>query len=248
MSIVNLLPDDYLLKRLQARANYICIGLFAVVMIGVAAASLVSDRSNRNTKTVLDRVNSDYVEAARQLEEMRKLEATKRQMVAKAGATGALVERVPRSYLLAMLTQALPADTSLLKVELKPGKVLAVTASPKGSKFDAVKKKTEPTAAPQPAGPPVVLEVSGLAATDVDVATFITNLKVSPVLASVDLNYSQDKLLDAGDKDSPKLHVREFKVLLEVRPDVDVIDLIRDAPKSEGLSAAAVEPVEGAQS
>ena len=126
MSTINLIPDDYLQKRLQKRANYLCVALFSVVMVGVATAALVSDRAYRNTQKVLDRVNANYAEAAKQLEQMRTLEASKRQMMGKAIATGILLERIPRSFLLATLTKALPGNASLLKVELKPGETRTI--------------------------------------------------------------------------------------------------------------------------
>ena len=87
------------------------------------------------------------------------------------------------------------------------------------------------------------VEVTGLAATDVQVADFVANLLGNRLLASVDMNYTQDKVLNANKKDLPQYRVREFKVTMELRPNVDVIDLIRTE------NAAAGDPeIQGAES
>jgi len=236
MSTINLLPEDYLQRRWQSRANTLCAMLFAVVMAGVGMAALVSEQSLRNTRQIRDKVNSSYAEAAKMLTEMQKLEATKRQMTALAKSTASLLERVPRSYVLAMVAQALPEHCSLVKVELKPNlKKLVAKASrgPKGSKFEAVKKKQQGPRSTERIQPPMMLVVTGHAATDVQVASFIKNLHGNPLLSSVDYNFSQDKALKSTRPDSPKIRVREFKVTMELRPNVDVIDLLNPDRRSE---------------
>jgi len=243
MSTINLLPDDYLRKQWQSRANMICVALFLVVMAGVGTASLVSDRSTRHTQEVLNRVDADYAEAAKLLTQMRQLEVTKREMISKAKATGALLERVPRSYLLAILARALPEGASLVKVELKAGTAKRQQAAPakETSKFEAAKKKQEKAAdSSEPQVPPMLVEVTGLAATDVQVAGFIANLNSNPLLASVDLDYSQDKTLNDRKSSDAKIRVREFRVTIELRPNVDVMDLPgdkSDSPATKGLQS-----------
>ena len=55
MSIVNLLPDDYVEQQRHSRANRMCLVLFLVVMAGVITAAVVSERSGRHTQEILDR-------------------------------------------------------------------------------------------------------------------------------------------------------------------------------------------------
>jgi len=250
MSTINLLPDDYIRKRWQNRANVLCVALFIVVMAGVGMASLVSENNSRHTREVLDRVNASYSEAAKLLAQMRQLEATKRAMLAKAKATGSLLEKIPRSYLLALVTRSLPKNASLTKVELKPGNARSVRRQRRRrSKFNAVKgksKKGAPVEKPPP--PPMIMEATGLAATDVQVAVFIANLNRSPLWTSVDLDYSQDKILNAHKKDMSNLRVREFKVTMELRPNVDVIDLVGGKSASGTPTASAESTTGGTQS
>ena len=247
MSTINLLPEDYLERRMQKRANTICIVLFLVVMGGIGLAALISDQTSRHTRGVLNRVNASYADAAKLLTQMRQLEASKRQMIAKAKATASLLERVPRSYLLAMVTRALPQEASLIKVELKQGKERKAKKS-KGSKFEAAKNKSKGKAPRRPEMPPMVLEATGLAATDMEVGGFIANLKDNPLLNSVDISYSQDKVLNERKKGKPKIHVREFKVTMELKPNVDVIDLLKKREAIGTAPATQIHADPGAES
>lgn len=228
MSIINLLPEDYVQRRAQQRANVMCIALFVIVMAGVGAAAVVSERNTHNTELVRDQVNAAYDEAARTLHQMQQLEAQKRMMTHKAEATSVLLERVPRSYVLAVITQALPENASLTSFDLVPRRVIKAAAPAAGkTKFAAV------TGAVADNGSVTVVEVTGLAATDVQVARFIANLLRNPLLTSVDLGYSQEKQVD-------KISVREFRVRMELRNGVDVIDLAK-AEKRSTLAAAPAD-------
>src|ERR1039458_9805842 len=108
MGIINLLPQDYIAGRYRRRANWVCSILFAVVMAGVVGAAFVSDQNRRHTLEVSRRVDGDYAEAAKLIAQMQQLELQKALMLTKAGGSSALMERVPRSFLLGMLTNSLP--------------------------------------------------------------------------------------------------------------------------------------------
>ena len=255
MSTINLLPDDYMLRRNQKRANMLCVIMFGVVMAGVAAAALVSEQSVRHTKSVLARVNADYNDASKVLAEVQRLRVTKRHMTTKAKATAALLEKVPRSYVLATVARALPEHSSLLQVDLKPGQVKKAAAATKGTKFDKVKKskakgKKKATAADKAADAarraqaPSILEVTGLAATDVEVANFISTLNDNPLMASVDINYTQDAVIKSAHEGAGELQAREFRVTMKLKPNVDVIDLMEERPAVK----TAGTPTEGDKS
>ena len=224
MSTINLLPDDYLLRKSQRRANILCVVMFAVVMATVGAAAIVSERNTANTEKVRDQVNIAYADAAKTLQEMQQLETQKRTMVHKAEVTGALLEKVPRSYLLAIVTQALPENVSLTSFNLTPQRV---TSTPGKTKFDSITGKSEDQEMV------MTVEVTGMAATDVDVARFIANLLRCQLLSGVDLAFSQEKKL----KDTS---VREFQVRMDIRNGVDVVDLLRTQPEQPAQSAATI--------
>lgn len=239
MSMINLLPEDYIYRRSQRRANMMCIVLFGVVMAGIFGAAIVSEQTLRNTEKVRNHVNADYARAAELLGKMQHLEAEKRQSIRKATATASLLERAPRSYLLATITQAMPEHTSLTELSLKATRKAAAKPKPPTSKFQAVKGLNQQPEAPRTI---MILEVTGLAATDLHVARFIAALLRNPLFQSVELDYSQEKKLRAKNNEQEDLHIREFRVKMELRPDVDVIDLIQpEEGKAGDLAATAVE-------
>ncbi len=211
MSIINLLPEDYMQRRLQRRANLLCVVLFAVIMLGVGGAFAFSERSARNTRDVERRVDASYVDAARLLEQVRQLETQKGQMLRKAELTASLMERVPRSHLLAVVTNALPETACLTDFTLDRKKVVRA-AAPADAKKPA---KGAPLKVDQPV---VFMEISGTAGTDVDVARFMANLARSPLASAVELDYTQEKAAE-------NVTFREFKVRVELRSDVDVMSL-----------------------
>jgi Tfp pilus assembly protein PilN len=211
MSTVNLLPEDFLLNRARKRANVLCFILFGIVMAGVVAAGAVTNQSTRNTQEVGERVNASYAEAAKLIEQVRQLQEQKSILIAKAEQAAALQERVPRSYILGALANACPDHASLLQVRLDT----KMADAEKASKFAAV------SAGQTGKAPPlfVDLQVTGQAGTDVDVARFIAELARNPLLSNVDLSYSDAKEFN-------KSIVREFQLKMEIKPGVDVLDVI----------------------
>ena len=244
MSTINLLPDDYLQQRSQRRVDILCVVLFLVVMAGVGGAALVSERGMHQTMAVRDRVSAEYAEAARQLAQMQQLEMQKRTQSQKAQATAALLEKVPRSFLLASVIAALPEQAALTKMELKPARKVAAARPPATRKGSRSPKKG---AAPkQEVHEPVLeLELVGWAATDVEVARFIANLLSDPLMASVDLGYSQAFTLK-GNKASgqPDMQIREFMLHLTLRGGVDAMDLMEKSPAMASEATTLTEGVE----
>jgi hypothetical protein len=222
MSIINLLPEDFVKRRFQRRANILCLLLLGAVMLGTAAAIMVSRQSLANTRQVLQRVEDDYTEAAKLLTQLQELDAQKQAIIAKAATTQNLQERVPRSYVLAMVTNALPEYGSLLSLNLEAKQVIARGASKRPQGPSAY---VDGAAAPAASGKLVELDIKGLAATDIEVARLIAALARQRIVGSVDLVYSQERVIE-------QVPMREFNVRVELRPGVDVIDPAAEAPAS----------------
>ena len=78
------------------------------------------------------------------------------------------------------------------------------------------------------------MEVTGLAGTDVDVAKFIANMAVNPLVESADLVYSEERLME---DDIP---VRGFQLNIRLKPGADVMEAreaaapaVENTPKAE---------------
>ncbi len=218
MSTINLLPEDYLQRRRQHRGNMICTVLFGVVIVSICAAAVVREQSTRRTREVSDRMSAAYADAAKLIDEVHQLEKQKANMLDKARRSAALMERMPRSYLLAMLTGALPDGASLKSVRM----VIQVVGEGEGdkpkTKAAAAIKAPATSKAPQLA---MALSITGKATTDVQVARFIARLAAHPLTDVVDLSYSKESM-DPHDKGA-----REFQLSVILKPDADVLDAIR---------------------
>lgn len=245
MSTMNLLPEDYIQRRRTRRSNLLCLGLFVLILAGVVTSILLSQRTCNNTQKVLDRVNGEFQEATKLIAQLQELEAQKRTMIQKAETTASLLERVPRSYLLAVVTQSLPQTATISNFELYPKRIIipADRSRIKDAKFAAKAVKDDEMTIVQ-------LQITGLAGTDVDVARFIASLSRHPLSSAVDLIYSQEKPIELKDADgnvTDKQIFREFQVRVDLRSDVDVIDVIKD-PTAQAAIEEPAQTASGARS
>jgi Tfp pilus assembly protein PilN len=236
MSTINLLPGDYVESRVRQRIVGLCMVLFAIEVAGVVGAWFVTERKQTQAVQISHRVDESYAQAAQQIGRLQQLEIQKKTMLRKAEVAEALVERVPRSALLAVLTNALPPAASLTQIKLDTQRKIIMPKPAKSEKSEADKaddKKTKLTSEPRTEGvlapTTVTLEVKGLAATDMEVAKFIANLARCQLVRSVDLGYSQQRSIGAD-------LLREFQVKIELREDADAIHLVAEgaAAKSAG--------------
>ncbi len=231
---LSFLPEDYIQRRVEQRTNLICLTLFAVVLVGVVGAYLVTKGQRVEVLRRQKQISADYAEAAKRLAQLTELRDRKQQLLSKAQITATLIEPVPRSNLLAELINRMPGTLSLSECSLKSKKL----ASPKrvtpqnqsalaNARAAAQQKKQNPEPA-QPAAPRYLVTVNlvGLAPTDIQVAQYMASLARCPLLDEVDLVYSE-----AGQVND--LTMRRFKIVMTLNPNADirVIDpLIADPP------------------
>ncbi len=230
MSIINLLPEDYLAERAKRRATMLFLTLFGLVMIGVTATTFISEGSERTTRTLAANVSAQYDEAAKQIDQMKALQQKHRKLTAKAEDTALLIERVPRSYLLAMVNNSCPEDLTLWKVQIvteqenlkkatqpkKIGKRLT-KKPPKKAKKNKKDKKSEDVKPPRPKIWTKVT-VAGWARDFEDVSRLMEKIRANPTISSVDINYTRDVVRQ-------EKNVCSFSFWARTKPDVDVLDV-----------------------
>jgi Tfp pilus assembly protein PilN len=219
MSAKSFLEDDYLERRLQRRTNTISLTLFFIVMGAVVAAYLVTDRQRLEVKRLGQQVSRDFEEAAKRLEQLDQLHKRKQEMLRKAAVTGVLVERVPRSIVVAEMVNSMPVTVGLTEFEMTT-KVVATGPRPKTAMDKAKqdkKKQEEREAAEEPVLPPTEVEIKlvGLAPTDVEVAQFMTGLGQCKLFKDVNLAFSEESALEGR-------VLRKFRVEMGLRNDVDM--------------------------
>src|SRR5438270_6156178 len=130
---LSFLPEDYLEMKTQRRTNAICASLFTVVALGVGAAFYLTERMVSTVEAEYTEVLHKYAEAAKPIEQFHQMQDKQRRMESQAALSASLLEKVPRSYLLAEITNAMPTNVSLIDFALE-AKIRAnsPTAAPTG--------------------------------------------------------------------------------------------------------------------
>jgi Tfp pilus assembly protein PilN len=225
---LSFLPDDYLDRKQRRRTNAICAVLFCVVIAAIGSAFWVTERSMRDIDQQAAMVDQQYNEAAKRIEQVQELQEKQRTMAHQAELTASLLEKVPRSRVLAAITNGLPPGISLLDFTLDAKIITAAQVAPKTA-FDIRKAEIDGTkglpglATAQPRAYDVSLKATGIAENDGQVSQFITKLNQTmldqtALLKDVNLVFT-DEYKD-GQKDGPKL--RKFQIEMSLNPDANI--------------------------
>lgn len=190
------LPEDYLQKKIAVRTNAICITLFVLVMAGVVGAFFVTDRQRGEVRRLQAEVDESYREAARRIDQLEQLQKDKKLMMQRKKVAEILVERVPRSVILAELTNLMPSALSLLEFDMET-KVLKTAPRPKTAiQREAEKNQKNREKLAQPEMPEVkptelTLSLIGVAPTDLEVSQFLAMLNQHELFQNIYLLYSE---------------------------------------------------------
>jgi Tfp pilus assembly protein PilN len=225
------LPEDYLQKKAERRQLAIGLALFLIVALAMVGAFFVTYRKWSTVMSMQAAVNREWVEQEKKIEQLKVLEAQRDELKARAETTTALLERVQRSTLLAELINRMPAQVTLTDLTLKSKRLLPqVKPQPAASSLAgpqtaasvgarATSAGTTPGApapAPKP-GPPTfefTLELSGLSATDEDVADYHAALVQCPLLDRVEMLFS-------GETTVQEVPMRKFRIEAKIRASAD---------------------------
>lgn len=230
MSIVNLLPEDYRKRRAQQRANLLCIALFTVVMVGVMGAAMVSEQSSEQTREVRQQVDAEFGRAAKLISQLQTLETQRSVLLKKASSTAALMERVPRSYLLGFITNARPEGVWIEKFSLETDVSIGRKAPARRAKARAMQRAHFSPTSPVSS---VTIKLMGGAFTDMEVAHFIAMLRDNPLVKSVELEFSRERKLGDG-------MVRSFKLVLKTYAGGDAMEALQEEPSGESDEQVAL--------
>ncbi|TVQ31716.1 MAG: hypothetical protein EA376_08615 [Phycisphaeraceae bacterium] len=237
---VSLLPEDYVEKKADRRANFIYLTLFSIVIFGVVAAFFVTNQRWTTVKRHQEAINARYTQAAKDIEQLKVLETQKQQMLAKAELTTSLIEKTPRSLLLADLINRMPQKLTLLELELV-SKRIEPPRTPQSNQRQGARslagqraQETESaiTRAPRYDS---TLTVIGVAATHNAVAHYVATLQNSPLLDRVELRYSEVTIInDRG--------LNKFRIEARLRPNADARQIKPIAEGATNAFGAGVKP------
>ena len=231
------LPEDYLQKKGERRAIAIALFLFLVVGFAMVAAFFVTYRQWSTVKAMQADVNRQYAEQTKKIDQLKVLEAQSHDLKDKAEVTTALIEKVPRSILLAELINRMPKPVTLTEMSIKSKRIVdAPKPPPKASSLAGPQnagaankaiaarptngaagkpgtpgaKGDQPPPKPMPPKFEFKIELSGLSATDEDVADYHQSLVQCPLLEKVEMIYSGETVVD-------EVSMRKFKIEAQIR-------------------------------
>lgn len=212
---VSFLPDNYLDRKMQRRTNVVCLLLAVAVMGGIGSAFTLSQKEVRRVEAEQTTIDREYAEAAQRITLVKEMQDKQRRMAHQAELSASLLERVPRSNLLAEVTNALPPGVSLLEFNMDSRKKIGPAVNPAATAAPGAAPAATVDPRMQPVSYDVSFRLTGVAATDVQVAQYINRLSHSSLLSDVNLVISDEYAL-AGD------HVRRFTIEMKLAPDAIV--------------------------
>src|ERR1043165_5598637 len=236
------LPQEYVERKAEMRANLLCLGLFGVLMFAVVGAFFVTNRQWLQVKRSREAIASQYAAEAAKIEQLKLLERQKNEIVQKAEVSTALIEQVRRSVLMSELANRKPEEITLLEVVLTgkrvqdapqaqgpPVNVQQVKSlSAKTSTVATIVTATTEKAKTEKIMPPRfehTLKLTGVAKANNDIADYIAALKACTILDNVDLKYIKETTIE-------KVELRKFELEASIRKGAD----------TRGMEAAAAKP------
>ena len=226
MANINFVPDDYVQSNESRRANLMCLVLFSVVIAALGGSCVMIRIRQRACRAEESLVNAKMTRMHASIAQFEQLQARRKEMMKTALTTAELIEPVPRSILLASLTNSLPAGTSLVNLDLVQKKPPKSSSRPAQTKYQAAQGKAGAGDAAQ--SPEKDLETSmdieGMAPSDLQVAAYIERLGRSPLLTNVSLVESKETIVD-----DTMFRCFKLKAMLsqEIRLTQDDVDEIR---------------------
>jgi Tfp pilus assembly protein PilN len=214
---ISFLPEDYLDRKAQRRTNVICAVLAGIVMAAIGSAFSLTEKVNRQAESQHAQVEQKYTEAAKQIQQFQELGKEESKMAKQAELAASLLEKIPRSIVLAEVSNSVPTGVSLMEFTMDSRRKTSSTAN---TPPPAPNKAPAQNAAPDPIAYDVTLTVTGIAGNDVQVAEFIHRLGLVPMFQDVNLVIS-----DEFTPDDKKVTLRRFQVLMTLNSDADLTAL-----------------------
>jgi Tfp pilus assembly protein PilN len=224
---INFVPDDYIQGNESRRTNLMCVVLFVVVMAGLGGSFVTIKMRQRAFGAEEKLVNSKMSRLQETIQKFEELQIKRKEMMKTALVTAQLLEPVPRSVLLASLTNNLPPGVSLLELNLVQSKPRRTATSARANAYQAARAENQ-KGANQAVSPERFLETSidigGIAPSDLQVASYLERLSTSSLLKNVALVESKEFNID-------DTSFRKFKLTAMLKQDMHLtkkdVDRIR---------------------
>ena len=162
-------------------------------------------------------VNTKMTHIQKAIQQFEELQRKRKAMMKTALTTAQLLEPVPRSVVLASLTNSLPPGVSLLKLNLIQKESKQAARAAPTNKYQAA--RTDKTASGANVSREKLLEthidIEGMAPSDLQVAAYIERLGTSSLLGNVALVESKERKIE-------DTTFRDFKLTATLKKDVQL--------------------------
>ncbi|HNY80833.1 MAG: PilN domain-containing protein [Sedimentisphaerales bacterium] len=201
MPNINFVPDDYVQSNESRRANLMCLVLFSVVMAALGGSFVTIKIRQRACGTEESLVNARMARMQESIKKFEELQTKRKEMMKTALTTAELIEPVPRSVLLASLTNTLPVGVSLVKLDVRQAEESKGSARGKSSqnKYEAAQSRKGNESAARLSAEEKLdthMDIEGMAPSDIQVAEYIRRLGNSLLLDNVVLVESAEKKVE----------------------------------------------------
>ncbi|MDI6449809.1 PilN domain-containing protein [Anaerobaca lacustris] len=228
MPNINFVPDDYVQSNESRRANLMCLVLFSVVMAALGGSFVTIKIRQRACGAEESLVNAKMVRMQESIKKFEELQTKRKEMMKTALTTAELIEPVPRSVVLASLTNTLPPGVSLVKLNVmqkEPAKGATRTRTTRG-RYEAAQARNEADASGRFSAEEKLethMDIEGMAPSDIQVADYIKRLSNSLLLDNVALVESAEKKVEDASFRHFKLKVTLAEEVHLTKEDVDEI-------------------------
>ncbi len=228
---IDFVPNDYIQQRDSGRANFLYLVLFGALMGAIGVTFSIIKMRQKAVESELISLNLQMSKAQEQITQLEQLKTKSKSMMRTMVMTAELLEPIPRSIVLANLTNNLPLGVSLLELKLEEKDLPVPKAPPAKPGANTYQQKAgTPAAGAKPAATtaavpeaPVIekkpvettIEIKGIAPSDLEVAGYIARLSASILMESVNLIESKETTLDEA-------LFREFRLKAKLKSNVQL--------------------------
>ncbi len=238
------LPEDYVERKAETRANFITLALFAIVMFLVVSAFFVTNRRWVTIRAEQMAINQAYAQEKAKIDQLDALSKERRKMLAKAEVTTALLEKIPRSVLVASLVTEIPTNITVEEIELSskridPNKELLAAQQaqgqskvppPAGGKVKSLApgankggkdvKAEEVKPEVKPPRFESTVKITGISTVYTDITDYAAVLQRNPLLTRIELVYIKEAKIK-------EQMFHKFEITASLRADADARQLAR---------------------
>jgi len=185
MRDIEFLPSWYSQFLSRRRTVFFQMGVTVAVALGLGLWLFLADRNERAAESVLDGLRGQIQQTSAQLQQMDRLEMLRKQLRQQAEVLTKLGIHVEAGRLISKLADSMPPSVSLLSLNIDTDEIpVNLSAAERAS----LKEGARP-----PVDRRLRIKLQGVAPTDVEMATFLTELNQVPFFERVAPTYVRDR-------------------------------------------------------